>query len=65
MTPTTFCDSSGFRVLLVVTDRAAENGAQLRVAASAGGPVLRAFSLMGFDRVLQIFPSLHEALAAT
>jgi anti-sigma B factor antagonist len=63
MTPTVFCDSSGFRMLLVVGDRAAENGVQLRVAASAGGPVLRALGLMGFDRVLDIFPSLHEALA--
>lgn len=63
MTPTVFCDSSAFRMLLVASDRAVENGAQLRVAASAGGPVLRALGLMGFDHVLQIFPSLGEALA--
>jgi anti-sigma B factor antagonist len=62
MTPTTLCDSAGFRMLLVVSDRATENGVQLRLAASAGGPVLGALALMGFDRVLRIYPSLHEAL---
>ena len=65
MTPTIRCDSSGFRMLLVVRDRAAETGVPLRLAVSAEGQVLRALGLMGFDRLLQIFSSLHEALAAS
>lgn len=62
MTTTVICDSSGFRMLLVARDRAAESGVQLRLAVSADGPVLRALGLMGFDRVLRIFPSLQEAV---
>jgi anti-anti-sigma factor len=64
MTPTIWCDSSGFRMLLVVRDRAVEANVPLRVAVSNDGQVLRALGLMGFDRLLQVFPSLHEALAA-
>jgi anti-anti-sigma factor len=63
MTPTIWCDSSGFRMLLVVRDRAAETDVPLRLAVSPEGQVLRALGLMGFDRLLQIFPSLQEALA--
>jgi hypothetical protein len=39
-------------MLPVVRDRAAENGVQLQLAASADRPVLSVLGLMGFDRVL-------------
>lgn len=65
MTPTIWCDSSGFRMLLVVRDRAAESAVPLRLAVSAEGQVLRALGLMGFDRLLQIFSNVQEAQAAT
>jgi anti-sigma B factor antagonist len=63
MTETKFCDSSGFRTLLIAHDRAAEAGAQLRVAVAPEGAVVRALGVMSFDRVLRVFPSLGEAVA--
>lgn len=63
MTETKFCDSSGFRTLLIAHDRATEVGAELRVAVAPESAVVRALGVMSFDRVLAVFPSLDEAVA--
>jgi len=62
MTRTRFCDSSGFRMLLVAADIAAERDAQFRVVVQPGSAVLRAIGVMAFDRVLNIYFRLQEAL---
>jgi anti-sigma B factor antagonist len=63
MTGTTFCDSSGIRVLLQAHQQARANHAELvLVVASAG--VLRVLELTGLDVLLPIYPTLAEAMAA-
>jgi anti-anti-sigma factor len=57
MTATTFCDSSGIRVLLAAHDHAAAGGGALRVAVTPGSTVFRAMAVMGVDRVLAICDS--------
>jgi anti-sigma B factor antagonist len=62
MTRTTFCDSSGIRYLLLAHDRAAELNAEFRLVVRSAA-VLRAFSVVGVDQVLAIYPSLEAALS--
>jgi anti-sigma B factor antagonist len=62
MSRTAFCDSSGIRHLLIANDRAKKNLAQLRVVVAAE-QVLRVLGVTGVDEVLDIYPSLQEALA--
>ena len=54
MTGTRFCDSTGFRMLLVVHDRLAERAVQLEVVLHPDQPVMRALKLIGFDHVLRL-----------
>ena len=63
MSQTKFCDSSGFRMLLVANDRASACGSELRFVMSPGEAVVRALALMGFDRLLHVYPSVEEALS--
>ncbi len=61
MTRTAFCDSQGMRQLVLAHDRAAESGAELRLA--IGSPaVLRALQITGLDQLLQIYPSMQAAV---
>jgi anti-sigma B factor antagonist len=62
MTRTQFCDSSGIRHLLLANDRAAEMNAEFRLVVQAPA-VLRAFRLLGIDRLLAVYPSLQAALS--
>ena len=62
LTSTRFCDSCGFRMLLVAHDRAVAEGRQLRIVVEPGAPVSRALALIGFDQVLRVYPSLAGAL---
>ena len=62
MTRTQFCDSSGIRYLLLANDRAAEMNAEFRLVVQAPA-VLRAFRLLGIDRLLAVYPSLQAALS--
>jgi anti-sigma B factor antagonist len=62
MTLTTFCDSSGVRVLALAHKKAAADHAELRVVAPTAA-VLRIFELTGLDRLLPIYPSLDAAQA--
>src|SRR5579862_6623698 len=62
MTLTTFCDSSGVRVLALAHKQAAADHAELRVVAPTAA-VLRIFELTGVDQLLPIYPSLDAARA--
>jgi anti-sigma B factor antagonist len=61
MTVTTFCDSSGIAAIVRAARRASAGGGQVRVAA-AEPPVLRVFSLIGIDRLIEIHPTVADAL---
>ena len=63
MTATTFCDSAGINALVRADKRAAAGGATMRIAVTAP-PVLRVFSLLGIDRLIDIHPSVASALAS-
>ena len=63
MSRTTYCDSAGVRALLTARSAAAACGAELRLVIPSVA-VLRVLSLLGLDRLLQIYPSLGTALTA-
>lgn len=62
MTATTFCDSSGIRVLVLAHQQTAGNNAELRVVIPSAS-VRRALAITNVDTVLLIYPSLEAALA--
>jgi anti-sigma B factor antagonist len=63
LSATRFCESSGFRALLRAHQQAAAGNAQLRAAVPSGA-VRRMLALLSLDTILQVFPSIAEALAA-
>jgi len=63
MTATTFCDSSGARILVLAWEQAAVNGIDLRIVVPSAA-VRRGFAVMGLDGFLPFFPSLTAALTA-
>jgi anti-sigma B factor antagonist len=63
MTATRFCDSSGISMLVQAHKQAAANGTELRLVVLSAA-VLRALTLAALDRLLPIYPSLSQALAA-
>jgi anti-sigma B factor antagonist len=64
MTATEFCDSSGLSVLVWAHKRARARGGELRLV--MGSPaVYQVFKVTAVDRVLRIFTSLPEAVAAS
>jgi anti-sigma B factor antagonist len=63
MSGTTYCDSAGVRALLTARTAAAACGAKLRLVIPST-TVLRVLSLLGLDRLLQIYSSLGSALTA-
>jgi len=63
MTATTFCDSSGARILVLAWGQAAMNGIDLRIVVPST-TVRRGFTLMGLDGFLPFYPSLGAALTA-
>ena len=62
LTPTSFCDSSGLRIIVLAHDWAKADNVELRLAVPPG-PVLAVMKLIGLDQLLPIFPSLDQALA--
>jgi anti-sigma B factor antagonist len=64
MTATAFCDSSGVHALMHAHETAAEGGTQLRLAVSAHTSVQRVLQLIGVSRLVPVYPTLEEALAA-
>jgi anti-sigma B factor antagonist len=63
MTATTFCDSAGITALVRAARRAAATGATMRLAVIAPS-VLRIFSLVGIDRLIDVYPSVDAARAS-
>jgi anti-sigma B factor antagonist len=59
---TVFCDSQGLHALIGAHRRAAASGAQVLFVIGAG-QVRRLFTLTGMDTVLEVYPSLGDALA--
>ena len=65
LTKTSFCDSAGIRGLTLVHQRAAASGGRLNLAVGLDGPVRRVLELMDLTGVLNVFPSVEVATAAT
>ena len=63
MTATTFCDSSGVKMLLGARKQAVANRTQLRLAVPSAA-VRRALTLMRMEQLVPIYPTLSQALAA-
>jgi len=61
MTATTFCDSSGARILVLAWEQAAVNNIELRVVVPSAA-IRRGFTLMGLEGFLPFYPSLSAAL---
>jgi anti-sigma B factor antagonist len=61
MTATTFCDSSGARIMVLAWEQAAVNDIELRLVVPSAA-VRRGFALMGLDGFLPFYPSLSAAL---
>jgi anti-anti-sigma factor len=61
MTATTFCDSSGARILVAASEQAAANNIEMLLVVPSTF-VLRALALMGLDRV-PVYLTLDGALA--
>ena len=59
---TVFCGTSGARQLVLAHERAVVSNRELLVVISSAG-VLRVLAILGFDRVLEIYPDLAAALA--
>jgi anti-anti-sigma factor len=63
MTSTTFLDSAGITALVRAARRASATDATLRLAVTAP-PVLRVLSLVGIDRLIEVYPNLADAVAS-
>lgn len=63
MTGTTFCDSAGITALVRAARRADANGATMRLAVTVP-PVLRVLTLVGIDRLIDVYPDVDAALAS-
>jgi anti-sigma B factor antagonist len=59
---TVFCDSQGLHALIGAHRRAAASGVRVLFVIGAG-QVRRLFTLTGMDTVLEVYPSLGDALA--
>jgi anti-anti-sigma factor len=62
LTTTTFCDSAGITAIVRASRRASASNASIRIAAAAPA-VLRVFSLVGIDRLIEVYPTVDDALA--
>ena len=62
MTATTFCDSTGLRMLVLAWEWAKDHGIELRLVVTRPG-VWRMLEMQGADLVLPVYPSLAKALA--
>jgi anti-sigma B factor antagonist len=63
MTATTFCDSAGITALVRAVRRSTATGATIRLAVTAP-PVLRVLTLVGIDRLIDVYPSVDAARAS-
>jgi anti-anti-sigma factor len=63
MTATTFVDSAGVTALVRASRRATATEATVRLAVTAA-PVLRVLNLVGIDQLIEVFPSVTDAVAS-
>jgi anti-anti-sigma factor len=63
LTATTFLDSAGVTALVRASRRASATEATLRLAVTAA-PVLRVLNLVGIDRLIEVHPSVTDAMAS-
>lgn len=63
MTGTTFCDSAGITALTRAARRATANDSRLVLVVTAPA-VERVLNLVGIDRLIDVYPSVREALAS-
>ena len=63
MTATTFLDSAGVTALVRASRRAAATEATVRLAVTAPS-VLRVLNLVGIDRLIEVHPSVADAVAS-
>lgn len=63
LTATTFLDSAGVSVLVRASRRATATAATVRLAVTATA-VLRVLNLVGIDRLLEVHPSVADAVAS-
>jgi anti-sigma B factor antagonist len=63
LTETTFIDSAGVTALVRASRRAAAGEATMRLAVTAPA-VLRVLDLVGLDRLIEVHPSVAEAVAS-
>jgi anti-sigma B factor antagonist len=64
MMATVFCDSSGVHAIMHAYETAAERDVRMRLAVSPATSVRRVLELIGVGRLMPVYPSLEEALAA-
>jgi anti-sigma B factor antagonist len=63
LSATGFCDSAGVRALALAARQAAAAGGEVRLVVTSAA-VRRVFEIVELDRVMRVYPSLAEALAA-
>lgn len=63
LTRTTFCDSAGVTALARAARRAAASETVMRLAV-ASPAVLRVLNLVGVDRLIDVYPSVPEAVSS-
>jgi anti-sigma B factor antagonist len=61
MTSTTFCDSAGVRAVMLTGRQAVTAGCELRLVVGSPG-VMRVFSVIGADQVVEVHRDLASAL---
>jgi anti-sigma B factor antagonist len=64
MTATIFCDSSGVHAIMHAYETAGARDIRMRLAVLPGTSVNRVLQLIGVGRLMPVYPSLEEALAA-
>ena len=64
LTSTLFCDSSGVHAIMHAYETAGAREIRLRLAVLPSTSVNRVLQLIGVGRLIQVYPSVEEALAA-
>jgi anti-anti-sigma factor len=64
LTDVSFIDSYGIYILVGVSNRLAAEGQWLTLVVPEGSPVLGTFQISNVKSVLQVVPSVDEALAS-
>jgi anti-sigma B factor antagonist len=65
MMATVFCDSSGVHAVMHAYESAAARDVRMALAVSSASSVRRVLELIGVGRLMPVYPSLAEAVAAS